>query len=124
MSISFYFKKDEKIVSWFCTSCGEEYAEQHPVCCKECGRADLWGHFTEAKHHINFSNSNAFAVLKLLGYDDPDYAGEIGSAELFKTTSGVLLLDKIQDQNRRRVEAVHALAMAAVEAEDPLVHWG
>ena len=111
-------------MSWICGNCNEEYVDQHPVHCKDCGRADNWLYFTEAKHHVNFSNSNAFAVLKLLGYDDMDYGGEIGSQELFRATSGALLLDKLPYYHRARVEVLHELAMAAVKAEDPLIHWG
>jgi hypothetical protein len=76
------FGSKKELPCWVCDGSGKDsYGDEEWVCdmCKGKGTREEWA--SDAPE-LNVSNSNAFAILDMLGINDPDYSGKIDNKDL------------------------------------------
>ena len=121
MSVTFWFKDDDKYTEEYDCHCAEWHGEVKP----DCPRCNGTGveTFTSDVNAINFSNSNAAFLLKLAGFPDDAYlGGEMPAREMADRMQHILTLTLFGPADiKQRAMALYATCIAA---GDRNILWG
>jgi len=76
------FGSNKEVDCWVCKGTGKDSYGKDEWDCDMCGGKGKKEEWVSDAPELNVSNSNAFAILDMLGVSDPDYAGKIQNKDL------------------------------------------